>query len=108
MDTSLLAEVLLTRLAWSLPVAITATVIAVLALVRRADGQWWKCVIAGCAALLLAQLVGLLGTTLLLANHDFHRFQWITSIPTLVLDVLALGLLAAGAFTGRRPTVTAR
>ncbi|WP_282070616.1 hypothetical protein [Janibacter hoylei] len=108
MDTSLLAEVLLTRLAWSLPVAITATVIAVLALVRRDDGQWWKFVIAGCAALLLAQLVGLLGTTLLLTNHDFHRFQWITSIPTLVLDVLALGLLAAGAFTGRRPTVTPR
>lgn len=106
MDTGVWLDVFFSRLLWSLPITITAVVIGIIAIVRRDDRLWWKLVLAGAICLVLAQLVGVVVTVLLVSNGGFHHLQRLLSVPTIALDVAALGLLGAGALSGRRPAST--
>lgn len=95
---------LITQVGWAAPLAITALVIGGWALLRRDEGMWWKLVVGGVAALLAAQAVSVVGTFMLYQLDGFYRAYWIVSLPTLVLNVVGLALLGAGAVSGRRGT----
>lgn len=86
----------------SLPVLITLVVIGVVAAMRRGDGLWWKFVLGGVTALVLSLLVSGFGIFLLNQLHSGYRYYWVASVPSLILQVIGLALLGAGAITGRR------
>lgn len=93
---------LVAQLAQSLPVLITLVVIGVVAAMRRDAGLWWKFVLGGVAVLVLSQIVSAFGIFFLGQLHHGYRYYWVASVPSLVLQVLGLGLLGAGAIAGRR------
>lgn len=99
LDTTV--SVLAFQLLWSLPACITVIVIALVAVVRRTDGAWWKLVVAGAGVILLAQVVNVLGTVVV-AHGELYRVQWVVSLVTVVLNVVALALIGSGAVAGRR------
>lgn len=96
---------LATQIAWSLPVLITVVVIGAIAVVRRDGALWWKLVVGGAAAIVLAQLVSSLGTFLIAQLDNGYRFYWVASAPAVLLNVVGLALLGAGAISGRRQGV---
>lgn len=99
---------LLTQLGWSLPAMVTVAVIGVIALVRRDAGLWWKLVVSGAAVLVIGQLMSAFGTLLIMQLDRGYQFHWLVSAPALLLNVVGLGLLGAGAVTGRRAPTTTR
>ncbi|MDN5717284.1 MAG: hypothetical protein L0G89_08625 [Janibacter sp.] len=98
---------LFAQLTQSLPVFITLVVIGIVVAMRRDAGLWWKLALGGVAVLILSQLVSTVGTFFLGYLDNGYRYYWIASVPSLILQVLGLGLLGAGAISGRRgQTVT--
>lgn len=104
MDLDNSFSVLIYQLGWSLPTCLTVVVIAVVAVVRRDAGLWWKLVVAGAALTLLAQVINVLGTVALV-QAGAYQAQWAVSMITVALNVAALALIGSGAVVGRRGAV---
>lgn len=98
LDTSL--SLFAYQLAWTLPTCLTVVVIAAVAIVRRDAGVWWKLVVAGAAVLLVGQVINVVGTVALY-QAELYRVQWVVSLASVVLNVIALALIGAGAVVGR-------
>lgn len=96
------------QLGWAAPTVIAVAVIAVLALMRRDEGLWWKLVIAGAAALLLGQAVSLIGNVFIYEMAPAVGAWWIVTIPATLLHLVGLSLFGAGAIVGRRGQVATR
>ena len=94
-------SILISQLGWSLPTTIAVLAIAVIAIMRRDEGLWWKLVVAGAACIVISTVVSLLGT--LVIHGINYRLAWLAAVPALVLDVVGIALIGAGAITGRRP-----
>ncbi|WP_162786712.1 hypothetical protein [Janibacter anophelis] len=99
-------SILITQLGWSLPTTIAVLVIAGIAVMRRDEGLWWKLVVAGAACLVLATVVQVLGTFVVYGFDQGYRLTWLAGVPALVLDVVGIALIGAGAITGRRREAT--
>lgn len=99
---------LLTRFAWALPVVLTVLTIGVVTVVRRDAGLWWKLVLGGVAALVVGQTVSAVGLSVLSLIDEGYRYGLVVSVPAVLLQVLGLALLGAGAITGRRGQAESR
>lgn len=95
-------SILISQLGWSLPTKIAVLAIAVIAIMRRDQGLWWKLVVAGAACLVLATVVQVLGTFVVHGFDNGYRLTWLAGAPALVLNVVGIALIGAGAITGRR------
>ncbi len=87
---------------------ITVVVIGVLAVVRRGAGRWWKLVLAGAMTIALAQLVNVAGNLFINQLGQGYRLYWVSSVPTVLLNVIGMALLGVGALSGRRTRATTR
>lgn len=95
---------LLTQLGWTAPTVIVVLVVAVIAVVRRDCGSWWKLVVAGAACTVIGSLVSVLGTFVIYGLEQGYRWHWIVSVPAAALQLAGLALLGAGALAGRPGT----
>lgn len=97
-------SVLLAQIGWAVPVTTTVVVIAVIATVRRDTGSWWKLVLAGAVALVLGQCVAVVGAVVIysMPYSSARIASFLAAGGGILLQVIGLALLGAGAIVGRR------
>ncbi len=90
-------------LAWTGFAFLFWVAVAVLAVVRKDSGRWWTLVAAGAGLLAFLTLVDqvLWWTYVNSWSYDDHTLYSIVSGFLRLLDFVGLGLVAAGALTGR-------